>query len=362
MLKRFASLVALLLSFAGHAFANTAHQWSVVDNFHGPYRNVRVIKQPDGRRVLFAVNEAGQVQSVKEWRASGGFWFSAESLGAPGGYTAGPAIPVLDAAGRINLFAVSPNNDQLFVKTQSIANGGWNNWMPLNGATSVHAFTAALNESTGEMEVFYISNGQLKRMRELCGGCVYGAPQAMAGENLELSIAVERDAMGRLQVFVHNTAAGLFSARQRSAGSAEYDLLDHRESTITEIQDIETTRLSDGRIGVFLLHGPSRSLSLRVQTGAGADDFLAPLSLWGWALQNGIAATTTSDGRLSAFALGGDSVVYNTSAPNADPLNGLWSNWPSTNTVASSITVIPRGTKVDIFAIGLDGSLMQGRE
>lgn len=362
MLKRIAPLVVFLLSLAGHAFANTtAHVWSVVDNFNGPYRNVRVAKQPDGRRVLFAVNEAGQVQMVKEWRAATGFWFSAESLGAPGGYTAGPALPVLDAAGRINLFAVSPQNDQLFVKTQSIANGGWNNWMPIADATSVHAFTAALNESTGEMEVFYISNGQLKRMRELCGGCIYGAPQALATLNLEPSLAVERDAMGRLQVFVHNTS-GLISARQRSAGSAQYDLLGHADASITDIQDVETSRLPDGRIGVFVLHGASRSLSLLVQSGAGSDDLLAPLSLWGWGLQNGIAASTTTDGRLSAFAIGGNFTVYNTSAPGADPFNGLWTNWPSTNNSATAITVIPRGTKIDIFAVDLQGQLVQGRE
>lgn len=362
--KRIVLFLFIVLSIASNLSA--AHSWTLVNNgfSSNPFLQLRVIAQDNGQRLIFLREYAGGLALIRERLAGRGDWELPQSLGNPpdGVRVTAPIIPVMEADGRVVIF-VRGSDGRIWFRAQDVRNGSFQGWVRHSNSI-VQNFTVARNRlGDGRLEIFSIENGTLRRSVQFFAGSAFGFWENIGGNGtLRTPIAVDINADGRLQIFVVGSDGRLYSAFQRMPSSPDYDWTGYGHPDALDATDLSTARLSDGRIAVFQLHGPSSTIAMSLQTTPSSIAFNPPHALNGWGISPGIRATTTSFGRLSLFVIGGDTRIYSTTQQEPNPF-GLWSGWPAANASSFSIDVLPRddGT-VEIFSIDTQNRVMQGRE
>ncbi|HTJ41596.1 MAG TPA: GH25 family lysozyme [Kofleriaceae bacterium] len=282
----------------------------------------------------------GTLSDLQAWAGGGG---------SPSGSTFQMSRRVTqNKDGRLELFARAPDQ-AVWHDWQTSANGNWNGWAKLGGATAVNPVVGA--DADGRLEVFVISGGHLYHTFQLVGGGWYNGWLDEGDGSLVGEPAALANADGRLEVFARSNSGALYHKWQTSANGS-WSAWASMGGVLHS--DPGVGRNGDGRLEVF---------------ARGTDDRLyhiwqvAPNSGWsGWGAFGGITLTGTphsganADGRLEVFARGTDTRLHHI----VELPGGGWSGWLDAGTFGTTgEPAVGRNAdgRLEVFARGTDNAL-----
>lgn len=315
--------------------------------------NPAVARNADGRLEIFALSPDGQQISHRWQTAPNGPWSTWTQFGGPAG-----AVPTVgqNADGRLVVFMLGPDGASLLHRVQTAPSGGWSDWAEFGGPAAGAPVVG--RNADGRLEVFALGrDGEaILHRRQTAPNGEWG-DWAQFGGPAGAPPVVGQNADGRLEVFAIGPGGAYLAHRWQTApsgGWSDWALFGGpTENTPAVGQN------ADGRLEVFAMGPGGDYLAHRWQ--------LAPSGRWSeWATFGGPAGSTpavgrSADGRLEVLALGpnGASVAHRwQTAPN-----GGWSNWASFGGPAGCMTSVGRQAdgRLTVFALGPQGQSISSR-
>jgi hypothetical protein len=279
----------------------------------------------DGRNEFYAIGGDGAL--YHRWEtAVGGYYANALSGWAYlGGNLLGGSLRVVRQADeRITVFAEGTDR-RIYFRSQSGPNGGWPGaWTALSTMT-VRGYDVGTNLD-GRLEIQSVGDdGALYTIWQLAPNGGFSAPASLGGWGLAGPVALGRNADGRLQTFVVGGDAQVYSKWEPSPNTGPWsDWTSLSDGVMTNVAGLHVARTPDGRLSLVALRNDG-SFALRAQA-APSGGFAAGIAMGGNVPIADFAVTSTNDGRLHVFTIGGDGLLWQDF--QVDPARPeLWSNW-----------------------------------
>ncbi|MET7638255.1 family 43 glycosylhydrolase [Streptomyces sp. NPDC005438] len=313
-------------------------------------RNPVVTRDPEGRLELYALapEDRGLLRRVQ--KSPGGAWGGWEDFGDSA--RTAPTVGT-HPDGRLELFAVE--DDGTLIHRVRNAEGDWGEWDALPGREG--APPQVVRGEGDRLELFGLTPGgdQLTHRRQDASGD-WGEPEHFGGPAASPP-AVAADSTGRLQVFVVERGGAALKRRAQTAPGGGW-------GEWTEFGGPTSGRpvvaaQQDGRLEVFALGPYGDKIARRGQRTPGGD--------WGeWSTFGGFAGapptvTRGEDGRLEVFALGpGNDYVSHRRQTEA---NGGWGDWQRLGGPAQCVpqTGVDAEGRLTVFAVHPEGAGLSSR-
>ncbi|MGF1431130.1 glycoside hydrolase domain-containing protein [Kitasatospora sp. LaBMicrA B282] len=328
------------------------------DDFGDGRQNPAIGRQADGAMIAFAVSPDQQGLYYRTQSAPNGGWGGWQQLGGPVG-----GLPVVgrDPDGRLELFVLGPGRNSIQHIWQTAPDGGWSSWDPTFGGPAA-GLTLGQN-ADGRLEVFALAvdDSSISHVWQTApnggwsawngdGNGVFGGPAGGVP-------VVGHEADGRMAVFVLGPNGSSIAEREQVAPSAGWG--DWNGSFGTAAAGLTVGQNADGRMEVFALAPDRSSISHVWQTAPNG----------GWSAWNGDGNGVfggpaggvpvvghEADGRMAVFVLGpnGSSIAEREQvAPSAG-----WGDWNgSFGTAAATVNVSHNADgRLEVFALAPGGA------
>jgi hypothetical protein len=304
--------------------------------FGGPYLDVQLTRQHDGRGTAFAV-DADHVVHTRSQSAAGGPWGEWEQLCTHTRLLRS----VVDNRGRVCLFALD-DHDQAWCCLQKTPSGAWGPWVPLGGQWTDLAIGVYDDNS---LTLFAIdSDHALHQLEQLKPDGAWGEWEPW-DEHVE-ALAVTRDGEGDVHLFA--------VAEQTIYHTYENEDLPDEWAEVYEFsgeaRHIDVRASHDGRTHLFAIT-PDGALRHRSRPVGGK--WQAWRSLGGDHVD---LASIDVDGVARVYTIGTDGAVWRIKATDKG-----WGDWTSLHGAGFTRVFVARGLGTSVIVLTLDGDGMLHR-
>jgi ligand-binding sensor domain-containing protein/signal transduction histidine kinase len=303
-------------------------------------------KNSDGRLELFQIGLDGQARH--RWqKESNGDWSPWSVLG--GSFLPGVAVS-LDADGRLEVFAVDQARQLNCIRQKARDSHEWYAWRNLGGM--VYSPVALGQEADGRLEVFAF-DALSQRVEHLWQTNAHGGWSHWEdlGEGPSTGLAVATNHDGRLELFGVDERQHLVHCwqRQRNA-STNWSAWASLGGAV--LPGLGVGQDDDGRLEVFAVSANNSAVARLVQDAAGDSSRWRPWIDFEGDVRPGLTLGQNADGRLEVFAVkkGQSDVCHRW---QLKPHEDNWSGWWGMGGAARPAPVIGRNRdgNLEIFAI-----------
>ncbi|MGW1616629.1 tectonin domain-containing protein [Streptomyces sp. NPDC002285] len=250
--------------------------------------------------------------------------------------------------GRLEMFGVDGNHNMWHRRQNSAGSVEWASWTPFGG--SFTAVAAEIN-TDGLVEVFGVKNGQISYRKQTAPNSeMWSDWTLMADTSYVTSVAVARNADGRLELFAVNANFQIFRRREATPGSEQWTSWEGPVGSNTRTLAAEANK--DGRIELFVTD-TSDQIWHTWQSVPNANDWTVwsqvPGSL------HSIALAPNADGSLQAMGTNALGTVYY--KRQVSP-GSSWTEWTSAGgsqweAVAAELT----NGRIELFTTYIGGTI-----
>ncbi|MFI6333174.1 TIGR03767 family metallophosphoesterase [Micromonospora chersina] len=270
-------------------------------------------------------------------------WSAWASL-AESGFPEQAVAAQVNSNGTMELAAIYPSGA---VKHRVHFAGGWSGWSTLNNADA--KTIAMARNADGRMQIFVTTaSGGVSHITQAAASSLswgswvqnFGIGIGIASTPI-VKIAAEANADGRIEVFGLTQTGGLVRrAQDLSGGWGAWTTL----GTTPVLTAIAVAPNADGRLQLFGVDH-DRKIWYRVQTSAGSGTYSAPIALNGRMTQ--LAAETNLDGRIELFGVDVIGSLWHTAQAAAN--SNSWGPWRAfSGKLRPDIPTLPNGSTIGI--------------
>ncbi len=313
---------------------------------NSPAGQLVVGQNSDGRLELFQIDFDGEVRH--RWqRKFNGDWSPWSILG--GSFLPGVAV-ILDADGKLEVFAVDQARNLNCIRQMARDGHEWSKWNNVGGAVSPPVVIG--QDADGRLEVFAI-DALSRKVKHLWQTALHGEwsrwGDLAEGPGAGLAVATNED--GRLELFGVDESLHLVHCWQRQP-NASSDWSQWASLGGAILPGLGVGQNYDGRLEVFAVSAANNTVQRITQASASDSSRWQPWTNLGGNVKPGITLGQNADGRLEIFAVRnkGSALQHRW---QVKPHQDRWSPWWDLQGAVRPTPVIGRNHdgNLEVFAV-----------